>query len=63
MTSRLGVFLDWSLLDFFVLGIAAWQYVSISRDIKRTKAKQQLEQGAGHAERQEPADPGGVETI
>ena len=55
MTSRLGVFLDWSLLDFFVLGIAAWQFVSISRDIKRTKARQLLEQDGMKADR-EPRD-------
>jgi hypothetical protein len=44
MTSRLGVFLDWSLLDFTVLGIAIWQYFSITRDIKQTKARQAKEQ-------------------
>ncbi len=40
MTSRLGVFLDWSFVDITVLGIAVWQLVSITLDLKRTRARE-----------------------
>jgi hypothetical protein len=39
MNRHLGVLLDWSWVDLIVLGIAIQQYVSISREIKRDKAK------------------------
>lgn len=37
MTSHLGVLLDWTLVDFIVLGIGIQQFISISRDLKRNK--------------------------
>jgi hypothetical protein len=40
VTSRLGVFLDWSFVDITVLGIAVWQLVSITLDLKRTRARE-----------------------
>jgi hypothetical protein len=43
MTSHLGVLLDWSFADLIFLGIAVQQYISITRDIKRTKAKMKEE--------------------
>ncbi len=39
MNSHLGTLLDWTVVDFVVLGIAIQQYVSISRDLKRDKAR------------------------
>jgi hypothetical protein len=45
MNAHWGVLLDWTLADFSVLGIAIQQYISISRDIKRSKAKEAAEQG------------------
>ncbi len=46
MTSHLGVLLDWSFADLIFLGIAVQQYISISRDLKRTKAKEAAEKAA-----------------
>ncbi len=43
MTSHLGVLLDWSFADLIFLGIAVQQYISISRDLKRTKAREAAE--------------------
>jgi hypothetical protein len=40
MTSHLGVLLDWTVADLAFLGIAIQQYVSVSRDLKRTKARE-----------------------
>ncbi len=39
MTRHLGVLLDWTVVDFAFLGIAAQQYISISRDLKRSRAQ------------------------
>ncbi len=66
MTSHLGVLLDWTVADFAFLGIAFQQYISITRDLKRTKAKEAAEKAAlelggsnpGHAEGQEHPYPG-----
>ena len=44
MTRHLGVLLDWSFADLIFLAIAVQQYVSITRDIKRTKANMKEEQ-------------------
>jgi hypothetical protein len=46
VTSHLGVLLDWSFADLIFLGIAVQQYISISRDLKRTKAKEAAEKAA-----------------
>jgi large-conductance mechanosensitive channel len=51
VTSHIGVLLDWTVVDFVVLGFAIQQYVSISRDLKRTKQKEAASQ-TGHPERQ-----------
>ncbi len=40
MSPKLGTLLDWSFADLAVLAIAVQQYISISRDLKRTKAKE-----------------------
>jgi hypothetical protein len=40
MTPRLGTLLDWSFADLIFLAIAVQQYISVSRDLKRTKAKE-----------------------
>ncbi len=37
MTRHLGVLLDWTVADFAFLGIAIQQYISISRDLKRSR--------------------------
>ncbi len=37
MTRHLGVLLDWTVVDFAFLGIAIQQYISISRDLKRSR--------------------------
>ncbi len=58
MTSRLGTFLDWTFVDITVLGIAIWQFISISLDLKRTRAReaaqaqQQAEEKAAYYEEQ-----------
>ena len=43
MTPRLGTLLDWSFADLIFLAIAMQQYISISRDLKRTKEKERQE--------------------
>jgi hypothetical protein len=46
VTSHLGVLLDWTVADLAFLGIAIQQYISVSRDLKRTKAKEAAEKAA-----------------
>jgi hypothetical protein len=46
MNSRLGTLLDWTLADFSFLGIAIWQYISVTRDLKRSKAREAAERQA-----------------
>ncbi len=43
MTSHLGALLDWTFADLIFLGIGIQQYVSISRDLKRTKARERAQ--------------------
>lgn len=55
MTSHLGVFLDWSVVDLAALALGVQQYISITRDLKRTRAREAAEKRAseaGHSERQ-----------
>ncbi len=52
MTRHLGVLLDWTVVDFAFLGIAIQQYISITRDLKRSKAQEKKESEAGHPEGQ-----------
>jgi hypothetical protein len=60
MNAHWGVLLDWTLADVSVLGIAIQQYISISRDIKRSKAKEEAETSAAarHPEGQQSAHQG-----
>jgi hypothetical protein len=54
VTRHWGVLLDWTVVDFAFLGIAIQQYISITRDLKRSKAaeaQKKLEE-AGHPEGQ-----------
>jgi len=53
MNAHWGVLLDWTVADFAVLGLAVQQYISISRDLKRSKAKQQEEDSASFCEQKE----------
>lgn len=46
MTPRLGTLLDWTVVDVIVLGIAIQQYISISRDLKRTRAAEKAKASA-----------------
>jgi hypothetical protein len=46
VTGHLGVLLDWTVADLAFLGIAIQQYISVSRDLKRTKAKEAAEKAA-----------------
>jgi hypothetical protein len=43
MTSHLGVLLDWTFADLIFLGIAVQQYISVSADLKRSKAREAAE--------------------
>jgi hypothetical protein len=43
MTRHLGVLLDWTLVDLIAVAIGVQQYISISRDLKRTKAREAAE--------------------
>jgi hypothetical protein len=43
MTSHLGALLDWTVADLAFLGIAIQQYISVSLDLKRTKAREAAE--------------------
>ena len=52
MTMHLGVLLDWSFADLIFLVIAVQQYVSITRDIKRTKERERESAETGHPEGQ-----------
>jgi hypothetical protein len=38
--TKTGIFLDWFVLDIVVLAIALQQYISVSRDLKRSKARE-----------------------
>lgn len=40
MTGSMMTLVEWTLVDGIVLGIAVQQYISISRDLKRTKEKE-----------------------
>ena len=37
MTGHLTVLLEWTVVDFAFLGIGIQQYISITRDLKRTR--------------------------
>jgi hypothetical protein len=50
MTSHLGVLLDWTVADLAFLGIAIQQYISVSRDLKRTKAREAEAARSPHVE-------------
>lgn len=55
MTAHLGVFLDWSVVDLAAVALGVQQYISITRDLKRTRARETEEKRvsqAGHPERQ-----------
>ena len=54
MTGHLGVLLDWTVVDFAFLGIAIQQYISISRDLKRSRPPPGEKNSAetGHSEGQ-----------
>jgi hypothetical protein len=54
MTGHLGVLLDWTVVDFAFLGIAIQQYISISRDLKRSRPQPEEKNSAetGHPEGQ-----------
>lgn len=60
MTSHLGVFLDWSVVDLAAVTLGIQQYISITRDLKRTRAREASAREAaekfasetGHSERQ-----------
>jgi hypothetical protein len=49
VTRHLGVLLDWTVVDFAFLGIAIQQYISISRDLKRSRAQAEQEKTSSHA--------------
>ncbi len=49
MNANIGVFLDWTVVDFAVLGIAIWQFISISRDLKQTRAREAREKAEAEA--------------
>ena len=55
MTRHLGVLLDWTVVDLAFLGIAIQQYISITRDLKRSRAQAEAEKNlteTGHPEGQ-----------
>jgi len=55
MTSHLGVFLDWSVIDVIFVAIGVQQYISVTRDLNRTRAREAAEKAAleaGHPEGQ-----------
>ncbi len=54
MTNHLGVLLDWTVVDFVVLGIGIQQFISISRDLKRSKKPPSA---PGHPEGQHELNP------
>ncbi|HQT64867.1 MAG TPA: hypothetical protein PLT25_11635 [Acidocella sp.] len=39
MTGHIATFLEWSLLDLAVVAFGVQQYISVSRDLKRSKAR------------------------
>jgi hypothetical protein len=49
VTSRLGVLLDWTFADLIFVAIAVQQYISISLDLKRTKAREAEEKAKKEA--------------
>jgi len=57
MNRHLGVLLDWSWVDLIVLGIAIQQYVSITREIKRDKAKNMVSDSLTPSLRAERSNP------
>jgi hypothetical protein len=46
MTRHFGILLDWTVADFAFLGIAIQQYISITRDLKRSREHSKQDQGA-----------------
>jgi hypothetical protein len=52
MTGHLGVLLDWTVADFAFLGIAIQQYISITRDLKRTREEMKKSAETRHPEGQ-----------
>lgn len=52
MTRHLGALLDWIVVDLLVLGIAVQQYISVSRDLRRTRAQAKKSDDSGHPEGQ-----------
>lgn len=57
MTGHIATFLEWTTLDFGVVLVAVQQYISVSRDLKRSKqheaeAASQAASHTGHSERQ-----------
>jgi hypothetical protein len=57
MTGHIATFLEWTTLDFGVVLVGIQQYISVSRDLKRSKAREAeaarlAGSDAGHPERQ-----------
>ncbi len=57
MTGHIATFLEWTTLDFGVILFGIQQYISVSRDLKRSKQREaEAARGAvsdtGHPERQ-----------
>jgi hypothetical protein len=50
VTRHLGVLLDWTVVDFAFLGIAIQQYISISRDLKRSRKAETKEESTAFSE-------------
>jgi hypothetical protein len=57
MTGHIATFLEWTMLDFGVVLFGIQQYISVSRDLKRSKqreaeAARRAVSDTGHPERQ-----------
>jgi len=53
VTGHLTVLLEWTVVDFAFLGIGIQQYISITRDLKRTRETADAEKHSaetGHSE-------------
>ncbi len=54
MTGHIATFLEWSLLDLAVVAFGVQQYISVSRDLKRSKARDAELAAKGHSEAGHP---------
>jgi cell division protein FtsB len=59
VTGHLTVLLEWTVVDFAFLGIGIQQYISITRDLKRTRETADAEKTSAEKTSAETGHPEG----